>query len=393
MRSTPRMRANLTRTLEQHRVTFRNLGSPFYDRLGGELATAILGEGPVWRTLAPFAGAPFADAYVLRFFAGIHKLALGGSTPALAADFPSTGGDGDAHATMSTIVELLDEHPDSVRDALAVPPQTNEVGRSPALASGLLVIARRTGMPIHLREIGSSGGLNLRLDSYWYEHDGEGWGTQRSPIRFANLWKGGAPSFSPGARIVDRRGCDRHPVDATSPAGASTLLSYVWPEPRERFVRLHHAIEIARRTPVIIDEVDAGAWVPDELSKRARGAALVIMHSVVWQYLARDTAATITEAIIEAGEATSPDYHSCGSDSSPIRRRTPRPIKGHHMERLGSTRTPVGHDRLPRRDAGVAVGLLTCSGRPFLAASLFLRNRRFRDLPEDAASSGLGNQG
>ena len=181
-------------------------------------------------------------------------------------------------------------------------------------------------MPIHLREIGSSGGLNLRLDSYWYEHDGEGWGTQRSPIRFANLWEGGAPSFSPGARIVDRRGCDRHPVDATSPAGASTLLSYVWPEPRERFVRLHHAIEIARRTPVIIDEVDAGAWVPDELSKRARGAALVIMHSVVWQYLDNETRPRPSpRRSSKQVRRPVPTHHSRGSDSSPIRRRTPRP--------------------------------------------------------------------
>ena len=295
------MSAYLIESIELQRLGFRNLGSPFYDRLGEELESAVVNNGPVWRVLAPFAGSTFEGAYVLRFFAGIHKLALDGSAPNLAAHFPSTGGDGDASAAMAAIVQLLDRSPDAVRDALSVPPQTNEVGRSPALALGLLVIADQTGMPIHLREIGSSGGLNLRLDSYWYQHDGEGWGAQESPLRFENLWDGGAPTFSPGAQILDRRGCDRHPIDATSPTGALTLLSYVWPEPHARFVRIHQAIEIARRTPVIVDEADAATWVPHELSTTAEGTVLVIMHSVVWQYLEPETAAIVTEAIAEAG--------------------------------------------------------------------------------------------
>jgi hypothetical protein len=306
-KSVQEMKTNLVETVELQRSGFRSLGSPFYDRLGEELTTAVLSDGPVWSVLGPFADAPFEDAHVLRFFAGIHKLALDGSSPALGEHFPSTGGDGDARAAMAAIVELLDGSPEAVRDALAVPPQTNEVGRSAALASGLLFIASQTGLPIHLREIGSSGGLNLRLDSYWYEQDGEGWGSPESPLRFVNLWEGGAPSFSPGAEIVDRRGCDRNPIDATSPTGTLTLLSYVWPEPRERFDRIHRAIELAQQTPVVIDEVDAATWVPHELSKRSRGTSFVIMHSVVWQYLERETAATITEAIVRTGETTTPD--------------------------------------------------------------------------------------
>ena len=178
-------RAGLAQTIALQRSGFQQLGCPFYDRLADSLTEAILTDGPVWNALAPFADAPFRDAYVLRFFGGIHKLALSGSAPALASHFPSTGGDGDAATAMSAIVDLLGDHPDAVRDALAGPPQTNEVGRSPALASGLLVTASQTGMPIRLREIGSSGGLNLRLDSYRYEQGDEGWGSPQlsSPAR------------------------------------------------------------------------------------------------------------------------------------------------------------------------------------------------------------------
>lgn len=144
------MRASLIEKIDLQRSGFRNLGSPFYDSLGHELATAILDDGPVWNALAPFADSPFEDAYVLRLFAGIHKLVLDGSAPRLAAHFPSTDGDGDAHAAMAGIVDLMDQPPVVVREALAVPPQTNEVGRSSALASGLLVIASQARMPIRL---------------------------------------------------------------------------------------------------------------------------------------------------------------------------------------------------------------------------------------------------
>jgi hypothetical protein len=307
MNSVLEMRTNLINNIERQRFGFRNIGSLFYDRLGQELGTNILESGPVWSVLGPFAGAPFEDAYGLRFLAGIHKLVLEGSAPNVAAHFPSSGGDGDAVAAMRAIVDLLEMSPGAVQHALAVPPQTNEVGRAPALASGLLFIARQFGMPIRLREIGSSGGLNLRLDSFWYEQDGQGWGTQESPLRFENLWVGGAPPFSSGAEILDRRGCDRHPIDVTSPIGALTLLSYVWPEPSERFVRLHKAIEVARRTPVVIDEADAATWVPRELAGRIQGTVMVIMHSVVWQYLEVHTADTITEAMAEAGADAKPD--------------------------------------------------------------------------------------
>ena len=124
-------------------------------------------------------------------------------------------------------------------------------------------------MPLRLREIGASGGLNLRPDLYWYEQDGQGWGSQGSTVRFVDLWRGGAPPFAAGADIADRRGCDRDPIDVCSDDGAQTLLSYVWPEPAERFARARAAIALAQNAPVDIDRADAADW----LSRSARGAS------------------------------------------------------------------------------------------------------------------------
>jgi hypothetical protein len=108
--------------------------------------------------------------------------------PELAGHFPSAGGDGDARAAMAVIAAALADAPAAeVFGYLARPPQTNEVGRAAALASGMAFTAGEVGLPLCLREIGSSAGLNLRLDAYWYEQNGVAWGNASSPVRFRGL--------------------------------------------------------------------------------------------------------------------------------------------------------------------------------------------------------------
>jgi hypothetical protein len=187
------------------------------------------------------------------------------------------------------------------------PPQTNEVGRSVALASGMLLIAEELGLPLRLREMGSSAALNSRLDTYWYEQAGAGWGRADSPVRFVDLWSGGVPPFSAGITIADRRGCDRDPIDATSRDGALTLLSYVWPEPAERFTRARDAIALAGEMPVVIDRADVADWLPQQLREPHPGLALVVFHSVFWQYLPPETQEALRTAFAEAGSAATAD--------------------------------------------------------------------------------------
>ena len=283
------------------------LGSPFYHALCEGLAVDVERDGPASRVLAPFAGAPPEAAYVLRLLGGVHRLVLSGEAPDLAKHFPSVGGDGDGAAAVVAMRDLLVDPPAAVLDALARPPQTNEVGRSVALTSGLLVIAREVALPVALREVGASGGLNLRPDSYWFEQDGVSWGNDASPVRFVDLWRGGVPPFGAGLEIVDRRGCDRDPIDATSTDGAVTLLSYVWPEPSERFQRARDALTLARETPVTIDRADAASWLGAQLDPRQPGTALVVYHSVVWQYLDAPTRAAVREQLAHAGRRATAD--------------------------------------------------------------------------------------
>jgi hypothetical protein len=126
-------------------------------------------------------------------------------------------------------------------------------------------------------------------------------------VRFVDAWEGGAPPFAPGAVILDRRGCDRDPIDSSSDDGALTLLSYIWPEPEAHFTRARDAMTIARDAPVEIDQVDAGAWVRDQLDDQVPGSAFVVYHSVVWQYLGDETREAVLAALDDTGRAATPD--------------------------------------------------------------------------------------
>lgn len=279
----------------------RHLGAPFYEHILLAMADDALAGGPTWELLGPYARRPFDDAYRLRVLGGIHRMVLDGDAPALAARFPSTGGDGDAAAAWPLVREVLQDPPPVVRDAMTRPPQTNEVGRSVALVPGFLTVAREFGLPLRLLELGTSAGLNLRVDAYRYENGPDAWGDAASPVRFVDLWTERRPPLDVPGRVVERRGCDRDPIDATVDDSRLRLLSYVWPGQQERFALLRHALDVSTRTPVEIDRADAAEWVARQLERPVPGVATVVFHSIAWQYFGDATHRSIRDALDAAG--------------------------------------------------------------------------------------------
>src|SRR5215212_10897837 len=124
------------------------LGSPLYADLVARAAEDLEAGGPVWRSVEPYADQPATFTHHLRLMGATHRLALSGEAPALAAHYPSTGGDGDADAAWPALLDLL---PVSLDRAV----QTNEVGRSAALLGGFLTVADRTGLGLRLLELGA----------------------------------------------------------------------------------------------------------------------------------------------------------------------------------------------------------------------------------------------
>jgi len=69
---------------------------------------------------------------------------------------------------------VIGTHIEEMHAALAVPPQTNEVGRSAALLAGLFDLVAASGVRrIRLLELEASAGLNLLLDFYGFR--GKSW--------------------------------------------------------------------------------------------------------------------------------------------------------------------------------------------------------------------------
>lgn len=281
--------------------------SPFYADLFDALAADADRGGPAERVLASVAQLPFEAMTPLRLLSGVHRMVLAGALPDLAARFPSTGGDGDAAAAIVPLLAVLAAPTPVILDALTRDPQTNEVGRSAALATGLAVVGTEARLPIRLLEIGASAGLNLRIDRYWFDAGSAAvWGDPDSVVRFGPADYEGNPHFAPHTTIEERRGCDLDPIDAATESGALALQSYVWPDQPGRFERLRGALAIAARTPVEIDAASADDWV-DEHVRPAVGVATVLMHSVMWQYLPDAARERIAAVMVSRGATATTD--------------------------------------------------------------------------------------
>src|SRR5690606_1800740 len=144
-----------------------------------------------------------------------------------------------------------------VAERLTAGVQTNEVGRSAALAGGFAEVQARTGLPLRVLELGASAGLNLRFDRYAYDTGHVVAGDPTSPVRFERVWEGSPPPLPARFEVAERRGCDRDPIDPTSDEGRLTLRSYVWADQLDRLARLDAALRVAQDVPVDIDRAEA----------------------------------------------------------------------------------------------------------------------------------------
>jgi hypothetical protein len=281
--------------------------SPFYAVVLERMADDVDADGPTWDLLADTATKPIGDVHQLRILGFVHRMVLSGSAPELAARFPSTGGDGDAEAAWPFIRSIFAERTAEIRPWLDQAPQTNEVGRCAPLAGGFATVTAETGLPLRVLEVGTSGGLNLRFDHYFYDAAGVSTGDPDSPVKFVDVWKGGHPPFDAGLHVVDRRGCDLSPVDITTEAGRMLLLGYIWPDQHERFDLLRGALDVAERVPAAVDRANALEWVPARLVEIEPGVATVVFHSVALQYFSDEAVEQFTSVLRDAGARASRD--------------------------------------------------------------------------------------
>lgn len=275
------------------------LGSPFTARLC-RLLPGLLGPATATgRRVLEWPGNPQADALALRLAGGLHRLVIEGRDPALAAAYPPNhAGDG---ALSAAVARALKRHDAAVCAGLDSAPQTNEIARSAMLLPGFLTIARETGLPLALAEIGSSGGLNLLFDRFSYRYGDRSWGDPASPVRLAPELRSPTLPLDGTLAIRSRHGCDIAPIDVSSAEGRARLRSYVWADQGARLERLDGAIALAARHPFSLEKADAADFVARRITERPAGTAFVLFHSIMWQYLPRETKDAILAALDAAG--------------------------------------------------------------------------------------------
>ena len=228
---------------------------------------------------------PLESMLQLRLMGAVHRLALSGRAPDLAAAYPSCGGDGDPERAWPAFRHTVEELMDEVRAHVERPVQTNEVGRSRALACGFLWLAAETGLPLRLFELGSSAGLNLRWDAYGYRSGALEFGDLRSAVRFTDFLASGSPPVPERVEVAARSGCDPRPVDLSTDDGVLTLRSYIWADQLDRLELLDGAISVAARVPVNVERADTVRWLERSLAGAAAESCRVVFHSIVMQYV------------------------------------------------------------------------------------------------------------
>ena len=278
------------------------LGSPFTARLCNVLAGTLDLDGVIGARLVGRESDPMASALTLRLCGGLHALVRCGEAPELAALYPPAPLP-DEGALERALATTLAARAEALAPWLDSAPQTNEVGRSGPLMSGLLVLADRFRLPMRLFELGASAGLNLQLDRYGYDLGGIVAGPDDAKVWLKPDWKGPAPPAAE-VRIAGRGGVDLNPLD---PVGArDRLRAYVWPDQQQRFAQLQAALDIAAADPPQVETGDAADWLEEKLPVAPEpGICRVVLHTVAFQYFPERVQQRIKHRLIAAGaEAT-----------------------------------------------------------------------------------------
>ena len=253
-----------------------------------------------------------ADSVALRLCGALNYLVVSGADPVLAEAYPPAL-DHTQHsdaALWEVLAEAMARNSAAITAFLASAPQTNEVRRSVALLPAYHAIAARFGLPLAIRELGASAGLNLNAGQYGLKTGSFAMGLQDGLVLMPE-WKGELP-VQADVRVDSVRGCDLAPIDLRDERQALRLLAYIWPDQIERVGLIRNAISLAQANGARIDQEDAINWLERELETREQGVATVIQHTVAWQYFPPEAKAR--------GEALLAGYSAQASETAPIAR-------------------------------------------------------------------------
>ncbi|WP_152648864.1 DUF2332 domain-containing protein [Streptacidiphilus anmyonensis] len=248
------------------------------------------------------------------FFGAVHHLLLTDAAAAgdpLAAYYPSLLPPGatarPAEEAGPALVDFCARHADALRALIGTRlVQTNQVQRALGLRFGLAAIAAELGdRPVHLIEVGTSAGLNLRFDRYGYRLGGRGYGDPDSPVQLvAELYGDGeVPDLDALPRLASVVGVDLNPVDVLDREDRQWLRALVWPENQDQGLLLAAALDLVAGDPPPILAGDAIDVLPGLAASLPDGEPRVVYHSATRMHVPAERLDAFDAAIASLGDS------------------------------------------------------------------------------------------
>jgi hypothetical protein len=279
-------------------------GSPLYQRLSLGIA-----DNPALQRLA--AGRRKGQPAANLVFGAVHYLLLGGVDDPLKDYYPSLGGTRPADdRALALFAAFCRSHEAELVDIISKRAvNTNEIGRSALLLPAFEIVARESGAPLGLIEIGCSAGFNLNFDRYGYRYTDEKgapklerW-TDASFVLSCVLEGGGVPSLGklPPA-VASRTGLELYPIDIRDENERRWLKALVWPERIDRLARLDGALRVAAVHPPRIMGGDAVSNLTAALGEIPSDQVRCVYHTIMSYQLSNDQLRRINEILLQASK-------------------------------------------------------------------------------------------
>jgi hypothetical protein len=260
--------------------------SPIYEKLALAVARDRGVLGFVLDSAAPSAR---RGRLPVLFFAATHDVILSRPTSPIAAIYR-----GEVEADpVAPFFHLIATDRDAIAERMHTRSvQTNEVGRSAAIATAVDLCAAGDSRPIGLVEIGPSAGLNLAFDSYRidYTRDGDivgSTGPVDSPVHLSCELRGDLdiPLLGSDIAIDVRIGIDAAPIDITDSEQSRWLRACLWPGIPDRPERLAAAIDLVRANPPSLRRGDAVAGLSALVASIAEPIVPVVIATWALAYI------------------------------------------------------------------------------------------------------------
>ena len=246
------------------------------------------------------------------FFAATHDRILANPECEIAAVYR---GESDADP-MTSFLELIDQERDAIIENMRTRSvQTNEVGRSAALALAFGRATQDVSDALTLFEIGPSAGLNLFIDRFHIDYTRDDMtlasiGPNESTVRLRCEVRG--PNTPPlptiGFELKARNGLDPMPIDVRSDAECRWLQACIWPGIPDRPQRLSAALDIARQSPPRLIAGDAVTDLAVSLDEIPESDHLVVFSTWALAYINADGRQAVLDTIDQRGANRDLDF-------------------------------------------------------------------------------------